>query len=79
MKKIEYILLCLLLLVCISWQEPSNLEKALSYSGDNRAELEKVLEHFQKDPNPLKFKSAVFLIENMSYFFHCMEILFLNM
>lgn len=69
MKKIEYILLCLLLLVCISWQEPSDLEKALSYSGDNRAELEKVLKHFQKDPNPLKFKSAVFLIENMSYFF----------
>lgn len=42
------------------------LEAVLKYSGDNRAELEKVLEHYSHDPgDSLKLQSAQFLIENM--------------
>ncbi|MEA4967011.1 MAG: hypothetical protein VB048_02690, partial [Bacteroidaceae bacterium] len=39
------------------------LEEALILAGDNRAELEQVLQHYKDDP--LKLKSAKFLIENM--------------
>lgn len=42
-------------------------EKALQQAGDNRAELEKVLAHFKEDPDPLKYRAAKFLIENMPY------------
>lgn len=42
------------------------LEAVLKYSGTNRAELEKVLEHYsQNQADSLKLKSAIFLIENM--------------
>ena len=43
------------------------LEQALRLAGDNRAELEKVLAHFQHDE--LKLKAAKFLITNMPYHF----------
>lgn len=36
------------------------LDKALSNAGNNRSELVKVLDHFKNDPDPLKYKSAVF-------------------
>ena len=42
-------------------------EQALQQAGDNRAELEKVLAHFKDDPDPLKYRAAKFLIENMPY------------
>lgn len=42
-------------------------ERALQQAGDNRAELEKVLTHFKDDPDPLKYRAAKFLIENMPY------------
>ena len=42
------------------------LERALIMAGENRAELEKVLEHYSVyDADSLKLKSALFLIENM--------------
>ncbi|MDE7374201.1 MAG: hypothetical protein K2M86_02570, partial [Odoribacter sp.] len=42
------------------------LEAVLKYSGDNRPELEKVLEHYAHDAaDSLKLAAAVFLIENM--------------
>ena len=42
------------------------LEKALSLSGSNRQELEKVLHHFSQNPSDsLYLKAAIFLIENM--------------
>ena len=45
------------------------LEKALSQSGENRGELEKVLSHYRLDPaDSLKYKAACFLIENMPYY-----------
>lgn len=42
-----------------------DLKRALDMSGSNRAELEKVLKHFEDDPEPMKYESAKFLIENM--------------
>ncbi len=42
-------------------------ERALQQAGDNRAELEEVLAHFKDDPDPLKYRAAKFLIENMPY------------
>ncbi|MDR1115554.1 MAG: discoidin domain-containing protein [Tannerella sp.] len=49
-------------------RRPSRLEQALTLAGDNRAELEKVLEHYSADAaDSLKYRAAVFLIENMPY------------
>lgn len=44
---------------------PAKIKNTLALAGNNRAELEKVLSHYAKDP--LKFKAACFLIENMEY------------
>ncbi len=46
-----------------------DLQSALEHADDNRAELEKVLVHFKDDPDPLKYASARFLIENMGYYY----------
>ena len=43
------------------------LNKSLEFSDSNRVELEKVLNHFENVPNPLKYEAAKFLIENMPY------------
>ena len=45
----------------------TDLSTSFEYAGENRTELETVLEHFKKDPNPLKYEAAQFLIENMPY------------
>ncbi len=43
-----------------------NVERALRLAGDNRVELEKVLEYYSKRPeDSLKFRAAEFLIANM--------------
>ena len=60
-----YITLCLLFLSCSD--KNNELELALHYAGANRAELEKVLRHYEGDS--LKHRAAVFLIENMPYHF----------
>jgi hypothetical protein len=44
-------------------KSPSPLEQAFEISGNNRAELEKVLLHYENEP--LKLKAVQFLIENM--------------
>lgn len=49
----------------ISCHTNSKLEQALYIAGENRTELEKVLEHYEKDTDSLKLKAAIFLIENM--------------
>ena len=59
---------CLLLLfLCSSCGKGQNyLEDALRLAGDNRPELEKVLAHYRQNPeDSLKYRAAVFLIENM--------------
>lgn len=43
------------------------LNRSLDLSDSNRQELEKVLDHFKNDSNPLKYEAAKFLIENMPY------------
>lgn len=44
---------------------PSKLEEALVLSGNNRPELEKVLQHYSSPADSLKSRAARFLIENM--------------
>jgi hypothetical protein len=44
-------------------KSPDMFKLALEISGENRAELEKVLRHYENEP--LKLKAAHFLIENM--------------
>ncbi len=64
MKKILIIILIGLASACSSHKR--ELEQALEYAGNNRAELEKVLTHYsQHEADHLKLKAAEFLIANM--------------
>ncbi len=70
MTKIKNTLIIILFLPfsLVSQKMPNadNLEQALQLAGANRIELEKVLEHYAKNPaDSLKLKAARFLIENM--------------
>ena len=66
MAKKNIIIVTLVFLIVITGCDSSSaLDRALDMAGDNRIELEKVLEHFKDDS--LKYKAAVFLIENMPY------------
>ncbi len=56
-------LLFLFLLILSCSKGDKELNRALSMAGDNRDELEKVLEHYKDDP--IKLEAAEFLIENM--------------
>ncbi len=47
-----------------------DVERALECAGDNRVEIEKVLDYFKDDPNPLKLRAAKYLIKNMPYHHH---------
>jgi len=55
------LLLCVVL-VCCQGQDTA-LERALALAGDNRGELERVLDHYRDDS--LKLEAAKFLIANM--------------
>jgi hypothetical protein len=49
---------------------PDRLAESLQLAGGNRPELEQVLHHYkQHEADSLKYRAAVFLIENMPY--HC--------
>jgi hypothetical protein len=51
------------------------METALNEAGENRKELEKVLDFYKTNPaDSLKYKAAVFLIENLPYRFSCKSI-----
>lgn len=65
MKVFSNFAILVVLLVCGSCNK--DLEQVLQLAGDNRTELELVLDHFKDDPDPLKYRSAEFLIENMPY------------
>ena len=58
-----------LVISCSMSPYPHNVISALREAGDNRAELEKVITHYQQDADTLKLKAAYFLIGNMSG--HC--------
>jgi len=62
-RKSKVLILILTSYSLFSCNSRNYLEEALSIAGDNRAELERVLQHYKDDP--LKLKSAKFLIENM--------------
>ncbi|MDE6215118.1 transglutaminase domain-containing protein [Bacteroides sp.] len=59
---------CLLALCFLSCRRDAALERALTFAGDNRQELEHVLLHYKDDS--LKLAAARFLIENMPYHFY---------
>jgi hypothetical protein len=62
----------LLLIIAIAGckKTSSRLEESLRFAGDNRLELEKVLDYYKNDlTNGLKFKAACFLIENMPQYY----------
>lgn len=64
--------LCVSCALCsCSDNEERRLEKVLEMAGTNRAELEKVMEHYRGDS--LKLRAARFLIENMQYHFSINE------
>ena len=56
-------LLVSIIMLTISCGNRNNLNKALRYAGDNRIELETVLDYYSEDPE--KLAAARFLIENM--------------
>ncbi len=64
--RILFFFILLLHTACSSNSE-QRLDYALKFAGENRAELEKVLNHYAKDPE--KLAAARFLIENMPYHF----------
>lgn len=65
MKEISKCAFFIVLFMCAACDR--NIEHVLQLAGDNRAELELVLNHFKNNPDPLKFRSAKFLVENMPY------------
>lgn len=66
LKTLCSLYIILLLFTSCNKKENNRLEYALNFAGENRIELEKVLEHY-KD-SALKYQAACFLIENMP---HC--------
>lgn len=61
----------LMLLQGCNGKMDNRLEQALVSAGDNRIELEKVLNRYSADPaDSLKYKAARFLIENMSGYYY---------
>ena len=56
---------CMFIAIFISTSCNKRLNHALALAGNNSTELQTVLKHFEDDPNPLKYKAAKFLIENM--------------
>lgn len=62
------LLLSSLIVMSVSCAKPTRLEQALCYAGENRAELQKVLDRYREnEKDSLKYQAAVFLIENMPY------------
>ena len=74
MKNIRHYILCPYLIIlgfflvsCLDSHIPDRLAYAMSFSGSNRHELEKVLEYYKDDS--LKLKAAIYLIENLPYYY----------
>jgi len=65
MNKFLYQLILILIMASCK-NHSDSLAKAISEAGDNRNEMEKVLEFYKNKPSDsLKYRAAVFLIENM--------------
>ncbi|TCC96559.1 discoidin domain-containing protein [Pedobacter hiemivivus] len=59
-----FTLICLVSLSC-SNKRDMPIEQALKLAGNNRPQLERVLDHYHKTKDSLKYMAACFLIENM--------------
>lgn len=60
-------ILTLLAIIACKGKMPATVEAALKDAGNNRRELQKVLEHYSAPADTLKLKAAKFLIANMPY------------
>lgn len=59
-------LFVLIVFIACDTNQSTKLEQALRLSGENRAELERVISHYsRREADSLKLKAAYFLIENM--------------
>ena len=65
MRSTILLLFGLLLLSCSKPPHPDKVNKVLALAGENRAELEKALYHFQTQGEEQKYKAACYLIGNM--------------
>lgn len=65
MRNISFILIILLYTACSSVND-EQLQYVMKLAGNNKAELEKVLQHYQNDS--LKLEAAKFLIRNMFHY-----------
>jgi len=73
---ISILTLTLLLSCSLSSGYPPGVDEALKAAGENRVELEKVIEHFVAEGDSLKLEAAYFLIANMeghSYVTHMLH------
>ncbi|GHT76122.1 hypothetical protein AGMMS50262_13440 [Bacteroidia bacterium] len=66
---IKTVLFGIVLLSFCSCKQKNDLEKALSFAGKNRSELEKVLAYYKSPEDSLKLKAAQFLICNMPHYY----------
>ncbi len=68
--RISIILIVTLMLTgCVGNNYPENVNSTLKAAGDNRGELEQVIEHYQTYGDSLRLEAAYFLIGNMEE--HC--------
>ncbi len=68
MRKYKLLFLLSLWILASCSRYSPEIRETLRFAGDNRVELEKVLEHYsQNDADSLKYKAACFLIGNMRY------------
>ena len=71
MKMQKKILWSIIFLLFLSCNNITQQEYALRSAGENRKELEKILNYYSQDPkDSLKYKAACFLIENMDSHFY---------
>lgn len=66
MKKFVAVMIISSVAVMSCTRYDRDVRKALSYAGENRGQLEKVIEHYSHDKDDsLKLKAACYLIGNM--------------
>lgn len=67
MAKNVLLIIAVVILYSCSYQENRKINFALYKAGDNRHEIEKILDYYKNDP--LKYQAATYLIENMPFHF----------
>lgn len=67
MKYLFYLIIVVFVASCgpRDFEPPEDVKNILELAGENRAELEKVIQHFKDDGNVIKEEAAYFLIGNM--------------